>query len=110
MGARGRDRRPGGGPLGRGRRVRAAAGRGRRTAQLFGDVWEWTRSAYEPYPGYRIAAGALGEYNGKFMAQQIVLRGGSCLTPRGPCARATATSWPPETRFQMAGARLARDA
>lgn len=77
--------------------------------QLFGDVWEWTRSSYEPYPGYHPPAGALGEYNGKFMAQQMVLRGGSCLSPRGHLRAGYRNYWPPETRFQMSGARLARD-
>ncbi len=78
-------------------------------SQLFGDVWEWTRSSYEPYPGYQPDAGALGEYNGKFMAQQMVLRGGSCLSPRGHLRATYRNFWPPHTRFQMSGARLARD-
>jgi len=89
-------------------RLHPAAARGSGIEQLFGDCWEWTASAYTGYPGYKALPGALGEYNGKFMSGQMILRGGSCITPASHIRATYRNFFPPATRWQFSGIRLAR--
>jgi ergothioneine biosynthesis protein EgtB len=91
-------------------RLHPAPARGEGLAQTLGDAWEWTQSAYAPYPGFRPFSGAFAEYNGKFMVSQMVLRGGSAATPRDHVRATYRNFFPPDATWQLSGIRLARDA